>query len=522
VRRVLTRARVVGAAALVGVFVLVTLVASVSAFRYEARTVTIGAHTTIVRPAFDGYATFDLGPLVPHVRVPVDTPFGLGVSLDVGDSVEATRSIEQLIQRDALIASQPAGEVRRLRSAMGEMAVDALVRGAGFGLLTVVLVGGTWRVVGPRRRRELLQSARTAVRDRRHWHLLTSATVLAGLVVGVGAIVAPATRDPAVPGETWIPIGDLIPQVELEGSLARIEIAESAVSSSGVAVLDSALDAYAQSAEFYGRLTEAVPDVADQLREPEEGETVALIVSDRHDNIGMDPVARAIGDAGGATVLIDAGDDTSSGGSWESFSVNSLADAFEGYTVVAVAGNHDPGDQVVQQYEDSGFTVLDGEPVEVEGTTFLGERDPRESGLTAARIEEGETIEEQGERLADVACEAGDVDVFLVHDRKAGLATAERGCAALVLSGHYHRQIGPETVEGDDGRVATTFTNGTTGGATYAFALGTELRTDAQVTLVTFDEEGAPVGLQPVTITTAGTIRVADYSELPEPGHALR
>ena len=38
-----------------------------------------------------------------------------------------------------------------------------------------------------------------------------------------------------------------------------------------------------------------------------------LLVSDRHDNIGMDQVARAVADAGGATAVFDAGDDTSTG-----------------------------------------------------------------------------------------------------------------------------------------------------------------------------------------------------------------
>jgi hypothetical protein len=104
-----------------------------------------------------------------------------------------------------------------------------------------------------------------------------------------------------------------------------------------------------------------------------------------------------------------------------------------------------------------------------------------------------------------------------VHDRKSALPTAERGCADLALSGHYHRQIGPDTITRLDGGVSTIYTSGSTGGATYAFALGTRLRYDAQVTLVTFRDD-RPVGLQPVNISTAGKIRVADYVELPAAG----
>jgi predicted phosphodiesterase len=511
--RLPTRRQVTAALGLLLLFAVVTLAASVTAFRYESRTVTVGAHTTVVRPAFDGFATLDLGAVMPKVRMPADGPLGLGVSLDVGDTVEATGSVEQLIQRDALIASQPAGEIQRVRGALRDMALVALVRGAGVGLLTVLLTAGVWRLVGARRRKELQRAARTALHERRRGSLLGAGVGTGALLLGGAAVLVPAGSGEAVQQPEWVAVGELLPDLELDGSLARIEVARSALSSGGVALLDSALDVYSASARFYGTIEAAVPGIADQLRVPDEDETVALLVSDRHDNIGMDPVARAIGDAGGAALLINAGDDTSTGGTWEAFSVNSLAKAFEGYDVVAVAGNHDPGPAIVEQYERAGFTVLSGEPAEVAGIRFLGDRDPRESGLTAVRREDGETVEEVGERLAEVACEDGDIAVLLVHDRKSALPTAERGCTDLALSGHYHRQIGPDTITRLDGGVSTTYTSGSTGGATYAFALGTRLRYDAQVTLVTF-REGRPVGLQPVNVSTEGRIRVADYVEL--------
>ncbi|MFI5429932.1 hypothetical protein [Aeromicrobium sp. UC242_57] len=59
-------------------------------------------------------------------------------------------------------------------------------------------------------------------------------------------------------------------------------------------------------------------------------------------------------------MLIDLGDDTSNGASWETFSLNSLASEFKGFDVVSVAGNHDTGDTVADQMRDKGFTVLDG------------------------------------------------------------------------------------------------------------------------------------------------------------------
>jgi hypothetical protein len=72
--------------------------------------------------------------------------------------------------------------------------------------------------------------------------------------------------------------------------------------------------------------------------------------------------------------------------------------------------------------------------------------------------------------------------------------------------------VGPEVIEGEDGRT-TTLTTGSTGGAVYTFALGSKLRRPAQVTVVTF-RDGRPVGLQPVTFEPGGTIDVADYTRV--------
>jgi hypothetical protein len=88
-----------------------------------------------------------------------------------------------------------------------------------------------------------------------------------------------------------------------------------------------------------------------------------------------------------------------------------------------------------------------------------------------------------------------------------------------VLAGHLHVQVGPTAVPGSNGKVGWTYTNGTTGGAAYALAIGSKLRRDAEVTLVTF-RDGRLVGLQPVTITTIGTFRVTPYISLDQTGRS--
>ena len=82
-----------------------------------------------------------------------------------------------------------------------------------------------------------------------------------------------------------------------------------------------------------------------------------------------------------------------------------------------------------------------------------------------------------------------------------------------MLAGHLHEQVGPTAVRGANGKVGYSYTNGTTGGAAYALAIGSKLRRDAEVTLVTY-RDGVPVGLQPVVIDTLGEFRVSPYVTL--------
>lgn len=484
-------------------------------FREDSRVAVIGAHTTVVSPEFDGHATLDFGPLVPQFRVVTGAPLGLGARIDVGDT--DVGSLNELIARDALIASQPNGEIARIRAVVSDMVLDAVVRGAGGGALAALVTGALWRLVGTDRRAQLVANARALHTAPRPRPLLGLLGVTAVSALTVAALVLPGADDEATAAPVrWVSLPSLFPELRFDERLAAVEVAVGGATRGGVELVDSALSTYRASVQFYGSLADEVVEVSAEIREPQEGDTVALLVADRHGNIGMDPVARAVADAGGATLVIDAGDDTSSGGDWETFSINSLADAFDGFDVVAVAGNHDFGDSVLRSYSDAGFTVLDGEPATVAGIRFLGDSDPRRSGLTAGRTDGPETVEEQSARLAAAACEAGDVSVVLVHSPTAGLGAAGSGCVDLVLSGHVHRQVGPETVTAPDGRPTTSYSNGTTGGAAYAFALGSALRREAQVTLVTF-RDGRPAGMQPVSFNPDGTIEVAAYEPVDQP-----
>jgi hypothetical protein len=494
-------------AALTVLWLVVSLAIGLVGFANDSERVAIGAHAAQVSPRFDGHATLDLGAVLPRLRLPMDLPLGLGVNIDVQETDAA--NLTDLLTRDALIASQPDGEIQMIRQVIEEMAIDNAIAGAGAGLLVAVLIATIWAIVGPRRRRELfaaVQGADRRVRQR-------AAVVLLATLITLASIVGPGQlREPEAAPTQWEPLPELLPELSFDDRLAHVEVASGFSTTGGIGVIRTAVETYERSTEFYGRLRDRVTQVGGRIRQAGEGETVALLVSDRHDNLGTDPFSAEVAKVAGAKVLIDAGDDTSSGQPWESFSINSLAQHFRDLKVVAIAGNHDGGGFVEEAMKAKKFTVLDSKPVEVEGIRFLGDSDPTRTGLGSADTPGDETVDEQSKRLADVACEqTGDkqISTLVVHDPASGAETAARGCATLVVSGHLHRQVGPDTKE-IGGRSVTTYTNGTTGGAAYAFALGYTLRRPAEVTLLTY-LGGEPVGLQTVVAELTGEITIGTY-----------
>jgi len=144
-------------------------------------------------------------------------------------------------------------------------------------------------------------------------------------------------------------------------------------------------------------------------------------------------------------------------------------------------------------------------------STLLGVDDPRSSGLGNWRDETGLSFDDQAALIADDACSAPErISTLMVHDVDSGRLALERGCVDLVIGGHLHVQVGPTRVVGSNGKAGYAYTNGTTGGAAYAIAVGSKLRREAEVTLVTF-KDGRPVGLQPVRLQTDGVFVVGDY-----------
>lgn len=492
------RGRLLRGLALAAVWLVVTVAAGLVIFLGSSRTVVLASHEAVLRPTLDGYVVLRTGPVLPDLRIPSGHRVGADIILGKTDA----DTTEELVQRYGYIASQPDGQIAKVQGSLEDMAFDAAVRGAVIGLLPVVV----WLLVGPARRRELaLHHGRTG-----------GVIGVALAVIGV-LIWSPWTDEEPIGDDAgeWTTLSDYLgADINVPEEAAGVEVrTDVTTAAGGRRLIQSAVDTYEKSRQFYQTAANRAETL--DLREPEPGDTVVALIADRHDNIGMDGVARAIADAGGATAVFDAGDDTSTGQSWEAFSLDSVTNAFEGYDRFAVAGNHDHGNFVTDYLDDLGWTMLDAEVVDGPGgVTLLGVDDPRSSGLGSWRDETGLSFEEVGSRLADAACASEDrIATILVHDANLADEALERGCADLVLGGHLHVEVGPARVLGKNGQRGYSFTTGTTGGAAFAIALGSKPRREASVTLVTY-RGGRPVGLQPVVLQTNGIFEVEDYQEL--------
>ena len=491
----------VGAFVALAVWLAVTLVIGLTIFLNSSRTLVLATHDAELEPSLSGYIVLHTGPVLPDVRQPSGSRFGVDIALGKTDAT----SVDELIERYAYIASQPEGQVTKVRHELGEMVASAVLRGGLVGLVPL----GVWWLVGKRRRSELFQQARKLRLFEVGLALALAAVLWWEPWSGGGPTVAQ--------GQEWTSLAEFLgPEVPLPDEVADLQVLGDVTTEQTRRLIESAISTYDQSKTFYTAAAEQAAGL--DLRVPDEDETVVLLIADRHDNIGMDKVARAVGDAGGATVVFDAGDDTSVGRTWEAFSLDSVTTAFEDYDRFGVAGNHDHGTFVRTYLGEHGWTMLDGTTlIGPSGVRLLGIDDPRSSGLGNWRDETGLSFAEVGDRLADAACEAQDagrrVATIVVHDANLGAAALERGCADLVVGGHTHVQAGPTRVVGENGATGYTYTTGTAGGAAYAIALGSKPRRPAGMTLITY-RDGRPVGIQPVTLQTTGDFEVGEFVSL--------
>ncbi len=504
------RSRLLRFAVLALIWLLTTLVVGSALFFSSERSTELAGHDAVVRPMLDRHAVLATGPVLPDVRIGIDSPLGVEITLGKTDAA----STEELVSRYALIVSNPEAQADKVVDLVVGMAGVAYLRGAAVGLVPVLL----YVLLGPAGRAHIRRDVRT----------LRPRVLVAGLLV-VAIVTAswqPWRDDDAQVAEQgdWTRLDDYVgDEVDLPDEAGVVELRANAATDGSKKLVDSVVDTWAKSQVFYDKAAEEAKNL--NLRTARDGETVAVLVTDRHDNVGMDRVARALADAVGATAVLDGGDDTSTGKKWEAFSLDSLNKEFKDFDRWAVTGNHDHGSFVGDHLAELGWQVLDGEVVEGPGGgLIMGVPDPRSSGLGSWRDAKGVTFAEAQQTVADLACEAQDagerINTLLVHDPNLGKVALERGCTDLVVGGHHHVDKGPTQVDGENGQSGYTFTNGTTGGAAYAIAVGSKPKRDAQITLITYDDTGRPVGLQLVTLRTDGKYEVDPFVAFARPAEA--
>lgn len=216
------------------------------------------------------------------------------------------------------------------------------------------------------------------------------------------------------------------------------------------------LNAYEYNELFYKRVTHNT-DIAlksgESIMPFSDNPDIAtgVFITDFHCNLNMTKVIVKVAEAANANFIADGGDTTLGGTSAETICATDLSKHKPSKTVIIrVKGNHDSTDTIDAE-EKAGDIVLQGKPVTVDGITFLGDSDPRQSGVgTGTTDPSGETTAELGDKLAAKACEATatngqKLDVLMVHDPDAAQATIDSSCVQTTLTGHLHERIGPIT-----------------------------------------------------------------------------
>ncbi|WP_342668439.1 metallophosphoesterase, partial [Actinotalea ferrariae] len=487
-RRLRGRALLVAAVLLVsGTFGLVTASAEAN----------LGPHAARYEVTLDHRVTVDLGPLGTLV-VDSPAPLTLGARVTVQEipsrltELRTASTLEQLeedLDRYVQLFSAPEGTLQTVGRAL---VADAVRRAVAAALVLGVVVLAVRAALGPGRRAELA----TAARD--HRPLLVAGAVLPVLLTlttTAAGTVLPARPSPGPPSAVFD--GTPLEGAVITGRLAGV------VDTYGSQVVA----AYRRNEEFYDRAAAGVRagwerqrEVDARLREvregagvdpgPAEDETVsAVVVADLHCNVGMARVIRAVVEESGAEVVLNAGDTTMNGTTVETYCVTAFEQALPGgVTTVVADGNHDSA-EIAAHERSLGWVVLDGQPVDVAGLRILGDADVRTTRVGVGTRQSGEeTIGDAADRLADVACSDGGIDLLLVHDPRMGRPALQRGCAPAQVSGHYHRRVGPERAVGGVRYVSSSSAGAVSGQPTVGPLNGV-----AELTVLRFSRETGEV-----------------------------
>ncbi len=481
-----------------------------------------GPHLARYAVTLDGQVTIDLGPLGTLV---IDSPAPvLGARVTVEEIPSTLTTVDLSATLDTL-----SGDLRQylelfsspqetLRAVIHDLVVDALRRAAVAALFCLALIlVGRW-VLGPARRSELaaLWTAR---------HSLMTAGVAVTLLTG-GTLSASLPIRPTVDANREA--SAVFDGTPLEGARITGRLAGLIDTYGGYAV-----DAYRENATFYGGVVTSLDEAwrararielrSSRLTSVPESATatpaaadpiVAVVVSDLHCNVGMARVIHEVATLSSADLVLNAGDSTMDGTGVESYCVNAFAAAVpRGAAYVISDGNHDSTETSAQE-RDAGAHVLAGKVIQVDGLRILGDSDPNATRLGSGTSTVGaESVTDAGHRLADLACDDGNVDLLLIHTPDVGTESLMRGCVPAQVSGHWHRRVGPDRF-GEGVR----YVSGSTAGAVLNEPTVGPLHGTAELTILRFDPEThAVLDYRIIQVRTDGTVSVEAALQWPTP-----
>lgn len=222
-----------------------------------------------------------------------------------------------------------------------------------------------------------------------------------------------------------------------------------------------------------------------------------LFVSDIHSQPGTFDLMQRTIQQFNIQMIIDAGDLTDRGASFENGLFQQIGEL--GVPYVFVKGNHDSDSTVEALEEIPNVVILDGQVQEVANFNLLGSPDPRFTPDRSQPRHDAQGIHRQSLALVKaISRSALSPDIVVAHDPDA--AEEVVGLVPLFLSGHIHRQV----QHTEDGTLQIV--SGSTGGAGLrAFENGEPTSRTAMVLSFAEDELSNP-NLDQVTYLDFGAI----------------
>ena len=452
----------------------------------------IGGHQAETTLTHDGFATFDLG-MPGEIAFPLDSPLQAGAHINIkemptnnGPDIVKPELTQEDIQTYAQIFTTIDDDIRHTGREVAKHA-------AFFGVESILLAAGLYKVIGKQRRAELFEMAQ---------YVMPRKLVIGGLAVcmlGAGASADTYHSDgPKVP-DGFTPVSEAFDSTPLEGAFVSGKWME-LVNTYGVEIInyiDKNNAFYEQSAQHMQLALGNTP-----IFHPSNSRVNMLFMTDLHCNLGMSKVIKSVVDTYEIGLAVDGGDMTASGSEFEEKCVREVAKSLKGIPRIVVEGNHDDASVTGPMMAHAGYKVLAGKPIEVAGVTFLGDSDPRRSVFGTPIHQIGaESVLSLGHRLADEACDSEKpIDVLLVHDPQAATETLQRNCANFSLSGHtHHEQIKHE--QSTEGTSLLQFTGGSAGGVSGDMPTFGPLLKNASLLILSIDTGTHQVmGYQDITV----------------------